>query len=327
MNRAALLALTLCACGGVNPAVREARPLGEDLVALVPSGAELVVDVDVVQLRNWDATDRVLALLPPSAQARLEKLGKHWLNDIDAAAFAAWRGERGSETLLIIRGDVDDVHLAALLDAPATRRELGGRALVEAGGEAVLRLGPRLIVWSSPVEVRRVAEVVRGDLEGVRDARADGPLRDALAKAPSAKRGRPAVIGAGLGGPFLNARLEAAGVSGRTPAWLAFALAVGDGVDAVLVLGQHSVDDANGLRDELDRGLRDLKQRPLVRLFHLEGAFDLVFAVRDRELRIAYRLPGFRLEAFLQRMEQGRRALETMKPPAPVVPAPAAAAK
>ncbi len=323
MSRAALViavAVVVWAalgCGGTSTAVREARPLGEDLVALVPSGAELVLEVDVAQLRNWDETERILTLLPPVAQARLAKLGKHWINDIDAAAFAAWRGERGSESLLLVRGDLDDKHLAALLESEPTQTELAGRTLLEAGGEAVLRLGPRLSVWSSAVEVRRVAEVIRGDLEGIRDARADAPLREALAKAPSAKHGRPAVLGAGLGGPFLNERLEGAGISGRTPAWFAFALAVGDGLDAVLVLGQRSIDDARGLRDELDRNLRDLKQRPLVRLFHLEGAFDLVFAVREKELRVAYRLPGSRLDAFLARMDEGRRALESMKPAKP----------
>ena len=306
--------LAFAGCGTSQAAVRADRPLGEDLVALVPSGAELIIDVDVQQLRTWDATERILAMLPPAAKERLERLGPHWLNDIDAAVVAAWHGDRGSESLLLLRGDLDDEHLAALLDPKASRTELAGRALFEANGQSVLRLASRLCVVGSPVDVRQVAEVIRGDLMGVRDARADQPLRDALARAPSAKHGRPAIVGAALGGTLLNERLESVNLGGRTPRWAAFAVAVGDGLDAVLILGQRSVDDATGLRDELDHTLRDLKQRPIVRILKLGAAFDLAFAVKDKELHIAYRLAGNSLDAFLARMDQGKQALETMRP-------------
>jgi hypothetical protein len=303
--------LGLWGCGGSLPASAVPRPIGEDLVALLPSGAELVVDVDLQQLRTWDEIDRVLALLPPAGRARLEQLGPHWMNDLDALALAAWRSENLTQSVLLLRGDLDDKRIPALLAGEAQRGEIDGRTSFQSGDEVALRLGRRLLVVASPVEVRRVAEIVRGEAEGVRDARADRPLRDALGKAPTARTGRAAVIGAAIAGPLMNERFEAAGLAGARPAKAAFAVAVGDGVDAVLVLSLPSVPEATALRQDLDHGLRDLRARPIIRMLGLQDAFDFVSAVRDRDLRIAYRIPGQRLARFLDRLDRAKQAVES----------------
>jgi len=289
----------------------------------VPTGAELVLDLDVQQLRLWDATERLLALLPPAATARLALIGPHWLNEIDGLVVAAWRGPHGDESLALLRGDLDDEKLPALLDGEGERSELYGRALYTAGSQAILRLAPRVVALGSAVEVRRVADVVRGDLQGVREAKADKALREALARAPSAKTGRPALLGGAIGGPLLNERLDAIGGGGRKPAWAAIAIAVGDGVDVVLSLGLPTPADAVALRLELDRALRDLRARPLVRLLGLGDLFDIASRARERELRLAYRISGAQLDGFFLRMDKGRRALEAMKP-APAAPPSAA---
>ena len=56
-------------------AARRARadrgPIDEDLLALLPSGADAVVDVDMEQLRSWPPARRFLELLPREARARL----------------------------------------------------------------------------------------------------------------------------------------------------------------------------------------------------------------------------------------------------------------
>ena len=289
------------------------RPFGEDLVAIVPTGAELVIDVDVQQLRSWDAMSRVLGLLPPAAQARLAKLGEHWENEIDALVLASWRGERGTDSVLILRGDLDDDHLAAFLDGTPKRSTMAGKTLFETPTESVLRLAPRVIVVASPVDVRRVADVVKGDLPDVRVASADKLLRAALERAPTAKSGRPAVIGAAIGGPLLAERMRGAGLPEHPPRWATFALAVGDGLDAVLGLGLATSDDATGLRDNLEKTLQDLRYRPVIRMLHLEDLFNLALKVKDKELRIAYRVSSTQLDAFLSRMDAGKRALEQMK--------------
>ncbi len=320
MRALALLGLsTALACGGSMPPSAVPRPVGEDLLALVPSGAELVVDLDLLQVRSWDETERLLQLLPPAAKARLDRLGPQWLGDLDALALASWRGTSGAATVLVLRGDLDDTKLPGLLEAEAVRSTLDGHTMYEASGEAVIRLAPRLVAVGSPVEVRRVLEVSRAESQGLRDARGDAALRDALQHAPSAKIGRPALLGAAIGGPLLNERLASAGFARSAPQWAAFAIALGDGVDAVVVLGLSTPAEATSLRTELDRSLRDLRTRPVVRLLHLEAAFDWVSVARDRQLRVAYRLPGEKLAAVLAQLDKGRRALDAMKaqPPAP----------
>jgi hypothetical protein len=313
----ALALLGLSACGGSLPASAVARPIGEDLVALMPSGVELLVDVDLQQLRTWDEIERVLGLLPPAGRARLERLGPRWMNDLDALVWGAWRSESRTQSVLLLRGDLDDARVPALLDGDAQRGEIDGRTSFQSGEEVALRLGRRLLAVASPVDVRRVAEIMRGEAEGLRDARADRPLREALAKAPTGRTGRPAVIGAAIAGPLMSERFEAAGLAGRSPARAAFAVAVGDGVDAVVALSLASIPEATALRQDLDHALRDLRARPMIRMLGLQDAFDFVSVVRDRDLRVAYRLSGARLASFLDRLDRARKAVEGAPPTPP----------
>ena len=317
---AIVLAIALGACSPGLPPSAMPRPVGEDLLGLVPSGAELVVDVDVQQLRTWDEIERVLALLPPAGRERLEKLGPHWMGDIDEIVVGAWRSESRTQSVMVMRCELDDTKLPALLDGTVTRGEMGGHVMFQAGLEAAVRIGPRLVAVGSPVEIRRVTEVARGEEHGFREARGDRLLREALGKAPGARSGKPALIGAAVSGPLLTDRFEAAGLAGRGPGSVAFALAVGDGIDAVVILALGSPAEAVSLRGELDRALRDLKERPIIRILGLQGALELVSVVRDRDLRIAYRLAGGRLSGYVDRLDHAKKALEAARatPPADV---------
>jgi len=226
---------------------------------------------------------------------------------------------------MVMRCELDDTKLPALLDGTVTRGDMNGHVMFQAGLEAAVRIGPRLVAVGSPVEIRRVTEVARGDEQGFREARGDRLLREALGKAPGARSGKPALIGAVVSGPLLSDRYEAAGLAGRGPASVAFALAVGDGIDAVLVLALGSPAEAVSLRGELDRALRDLKQRPIIRILGLEGALELAAVVRDHDLRIAYRLPGGRLSGYVDRLDHAKKALEAARAaPKPATEAPPA---
>jgi hypothetical protein len=313
-----LCAIALGACGGGLPASAVPRPIGEDLVALLPTGCELVVDVDLLQLRNWDEMERVLGLLPPTGRARLDRLGPHWMNELDGLALGMWRSDSRTQSVLVLRGDLDDTKMAALLDSDATPGQLEGRAMWKSAEGVALRIGKRLIVVGAEVEARRVEEIVRGDAQGLRDTRADRAIREALAKAPSARSGRPAVIGGIIGGPLLNDRYEAAGFSGRGPGAAAFAVAVGDGIDAVLVLSLGSPAEASSLRADFERSLRELRARPIIRILGLQNAFDVATVVREQDLRVAYRVPGDRLAGFLDRLDQAKKIYEANRaaPPA-----------
>jgi hypothetical protein len=302
--------VALGACGGGLPASAVARPVGEDLVALLPAGCELVVDVDLLQLRNWDEMERVLGLLPPTGRARLDRLGPHWLNELDALALGMWRNDSRTQSVIVLRGDLDDTKMAALLDGDATPGQLEGRAMWKSANEVALRIGKRLIVVGDEVEARRVEEIVRGDAQGLRDTKSDRAIRDAIAKAPTARTGRPAVIGGLIGGPLLGDRYDAAGFKGRAPNAAAFAIAVGDGVDAVLILALGSPAEAASLRADFERSLRELRSRPIIRILGLQNAFDVASVVRGQDLRVAYRVAGDRLAGFLDRLDQAKKIYE-----------------
>src|SRR4051812_42139032 len=93
MRRMALVLLMAAGCGGSMHAGSSAtdRPIGEDLLALVPSGADAIVDVDVTQLDSWPIARRLLALMPPEGRARVEQLGDDPLAQVNGLAVAIYK--------------------------------------------------------------------------------------------------------------------------------------------------------------------------------------------------------------------------------------------
>jgi hypothetical protein len=311
-------------CGATTRAPATPRPLGEDLLALVPAGAEVVLDVDVEQLRVWDPARRLFLLLPDAARARLVKLGGDPLKDVDAVVVGiAQAGASDSAATTLIRGDLD---LGAARGALGLdeEQEYHGKRLFESAGEsggALAQLGPRLYSFGSRVDVRRAVDLALGDGESLRTARTDQAAREALARAPTAKVGRPALVAAFVGTDPLKARITAAGLPAEDFRWLALSLAVGDGLDVGAVASLPGPAEAGDLIQRARRELALLAGRPLVRLTGLTWLIDpVVLVAREGEVHLAYRLAEERVDRLIARLESLSATARAQVPPKAQVP-------
>jgi hypothetical protein len=302
--RALALAAALAAgCAGSSTgAPTMTRPIDEDLLALLPSGADLLVDVDVEQLRDWPPSQTLMAALPPDARARLERLGIASLGDVDAVVTAAsGAGTPAARTTTIVRGDIDLERAARGLGEGATALEYRGAPLYERGDDAVARLSKRLTAFGGRAEVRRAIDLARGEGESVRTSRGDRALITALGRAPTAKVGRPAIMTALVLDdrlrerlPFLSPELE----------WLAASFAVGDGFDLIAILGTRGEAEARTLYASTKSAIESLRQRTTVRLLGLRTYLEKIDLVgRDNEVHLGYRLPELKVEQAVRKIE------------------------
>jgi len=298
----ALCALVLIGCAS-GPATRgpEVRPIDEDMLQLLPSGADAVVDVDMEQVRTWPAARRFFGLLPADTREQLTKMGVNpWL-DLDGMVLSLSGLGSGEPTpTLLLRGDLDSDKMAAALGAQPTeyrRAQIG-----EAGTRALVRLSPRIVAYGTPADVRRVIDLVRGEGQSVRAA--DRELVQAFARAPSAKSGRPAVIAALVPTDAMRDRLRSDELPGADYQWLTFVLAVGDGFDFEIIGKTKSANEAGGLAAGAKASLSQLRARPAVRLLGLQPYLeDVVVVDRDDEVRLVYRLAESRVDRMLGDLE------------------------
>lgn len=299
----ALAAVWLTACA-TGPGVL--RPLDEDLVALQPTDRELVVDIDLAQLRNWHLGEVVKELVYrrlPVPAAIKETL---WQADSIAIGVRGLGDWQTADVLVIVKGEPplpkppDDAaglrtraHLVATSAASAPGVDGVPR------GVDVVRLGARLYAMAPPDELDRLIERVdRHRLGGPGDA-----LREVLQLAPSGKYGRPAVrLAARLPGEVRQRIAEALPAIASTDD-VALALAVADGFDLGMVLRMRSESDAKSGAEELRRELQRLADRPIVTMMNLGPLLEpLRTGRRESDLHIAYRLPRRQAEMLFERV-------------------------
>ncbi|MSP62054.1 MAG: hypothetical protein EXR72_17320 [Myxococcales bacterium] len=302
----AALALLIAGCGGSQRREAERpRAIDEDLVGLLPSGAEAVLDVDVAQLRAWAMTARLRAALPEGTRARIDGLGFDPIADLDlAAAAVTGAGSDGIEVTWLLRGRTDIARVRTALaraEEPLLEVEYHGIRMWEGDGRACASITARTVAVGSRTEVRRVIDVALGNEAGLQG---DG-LAALLPRAPAAKSGRPAVIAALHPPAPLRERLAAAGVAIDLIHWVVVAIAVGDGIDIGLVAGARDAAGANDLTARMRLRLDDLKAQPLVRLLGLAPFLDVIrLATKRDELHGALRLDQARLDRLLVRLER-----------------------
>jgi hypothetical protein len=305
-------------CGGSMHPTSAAleRPVGEDLPALLPSGADAVLDIDIGQLDGWPTARRLLALMPAEGRARIERLGDDPLAQLEALAVALYKaGTPEAETTVVARGKLDWDKVRASIDGGVEAEYHGAIVIDGPTSDAVARVTPSLFAFGSRVSVRRVCDVARHDDEGFRTAGGDQALRAALGHAPTAKLGRPAIMAALVPTPPLREKLR-----GERWEWLsdldwgALSFAVGDGFDVGVVAAAHGPLEAATLQKTVQRRASELKSQATVRLLGLTPFIEpFVVVAREREVHVAYRLPETRVDQLVTRLTQmqsfgGRKA-------------------
>jgi len=308
MKRWALALLLVAGCGpSMKGADAPVRPPDEDPIALLPSGADLIADLDVEQLRRWPATRRLMRLLPPMQQERLSKLGFDPLADVDNLyATVSGLGSAKPTSVLVLKGELDLDKLRAALGPPSevAAAEYREVAIAEGPDGAMARIAPKLVVLGSRADVRRVIDLSRGEGECVRVAAGDRLVARAFARAPTAKQGRPALM-LGLVPPAaLRDQLKREGLPGTEIEWLALSLAVGDGFDVGGMAGLAGPAEAESLAQSARAQLSEFAGRLAVRALGLKPFLDpIVLKTRENEVHYAYRLAAPTVEQMLSRLE------------------------
>ena len=229
-TRAALLVALGClgtACGfWQEPAVdspasaqvrRREGPDDSDLAALVPTGMETVIEVDMAALRRSPWTSA--ALPQPDARLRQQKaeaLGYDVTDDVDQIIYAVTEAGSGLPTLVIARGHVKTANVEAGFRARwpnVTVDAWRGLTILSSGENALASLSPRAFVSGPPDRVRAVIDrafgvgidVADDGVAGPGRAPGRGPLRRALLG--GAGRAAPALLVTVALGPAIRARI------------------------------------------------------------------------------------------------------------------------
>jgi hypothetical protein len=306
-RRLALVALAAAGCAGsVRPGPPPEAPIGDDVVALLPSVADAVVDIDVAQLNGWPTARHNLGLLPPAGKERLARLGVDPLADVSALAIGLYRaGAPDAETTMVARGTLDWDKLRATVDG-GVETEYHGAALVDGAHDAVARVTPSVFAFGSRAAVRRVCDVAQKDDDGLRSATLDKPLRTALGRAPTAKLGRPAIMAALVPTPALRERMRKEDwASAAELDWIALSFAVGDGFDVGIIAGAHGEAEAATLAKAMKSRAHALTTQATVRLLGLVPFVKPFIVVsKDNEVHVAYRLAEARVDQLVGRLEQ-----------------------
>ena len=312
MRRAALaLALAVAGCGGSVPSSSTMpratdRPIGEDVLALVPAGADVVVDLDVAQLDSWPTARRLLALLPAEGRARVAKLGDDPIAQLSAVAAGIYKaGTPESESVVVVRGTLAWDKLKATIDG-GSDSDYHGSAIVDGSTEALGRITPSVFAFGTRALVRRVCDVAQKNDDGFRTAGVDAKLRTALGHAPTAKLGRPALMAAMVPTQPLRERLRAEKWDAAADLdWIAVSFAVGDGFDVGVVAGAQGPIEAETLQKMMKKRAGELKAQATVRLLGLGPYIDpFVVVAKDNEVHVAYRLGESRVDQLMTRLEQ-----------------------
>jgi hypothetical protein len=285
--------LLLSGCAGRVGDVHSPRPLGEDLLSLLPSGQELIVDVDMEQLRLWDPMRDLYGLLPKEGQKRFSQLGFDPLADVDALVLGVMQvGTSSSAVTTVVRGDLPEEALGRGLGEPVNESDYHGVKVFEGPeGMAAARLGSRLFAFGNAVEVRRVVDRSRGD--GSSSDKTDKQLQAAFARAPTAKVGRPAARVALVLTDPMRLELKNSELPATEATWVALSLAVGDGFDVGALLGFPGSAEAEEVVRAARRSLKKLDTRPLVRALGLVPILDkVVLLAKESEVHVAWRVAG-----------------------------------
>lgn len=326
-----------CSRGNIKNSLDRLSRSDADLVALLPRGLDAVLDVDVSGpsgLRQLASLDEILGFLPSGAMASLEQLCDHPTLQLEAVAVGiSGLGSPTPEVAIIVRGDLIKERIFA-----AVQRRSGQAASVEYHGVPVIEaapsptdsdptatarmpafdpahsaaaamLTPKTVVFGSRLSTRQVVDIFRGEEEG---ARSQTDLMAALARAPRARTGRPAMLVAALMPPPMRDQLRNLSLPelADNADFFSAALAVGDGLDLGVVVGYRSLAAANDAVRSLQQRTGELRRRPALVFIGLANFLEplqLVAAPKNArrnqpELHVAYRLPGEELAQLLTRV-------------------------
>jgi hypothetical protein len=200
-------------------AVPRSAPDDDDLLGVIPEGAETVIEVDVAQLRTSAWSQRLVAVRDDERVARTAAQGFDEIVDVDRAVFAVSEaavsapGVVGAPdreaaaasptTLTVVRGRFDTAQLGRAHDGWTATSWRGSRVWQQ-GDRALALLTARTLVLGEPPAVRAAIDCAWALAPDVRRG-AIGELRRALGGESDRA---PAVLAAALVTQAMRKRVE-----------------------------------------------------------------------------------------------------------------------
>ena len=284
-----------CAPGEITPAAApatattagRAAPDDDDLLGVIPDGAETVIEVDVAQLRA-SAWSRGLLAVPDAERAsKSEAQGFDEVTDVDRAVFAVSETAAGPATLSVAQGRFDPPRLDRALHDGWTRGSWRGSRIWERGDRAQALLTARTLITGEPAAVRTAIDCAWALAPDVRHTGVGQ-----LAREQSATGARPAVTAAAMVTEAMRKRVAS---QFELPAGLERAggrLALGAALDLELVGLLVNERQASDTAHNLEILLRDLRARRALAVFGITPFLSgVTVAPQGKRVRIHMVLP------------------------------------
>jgi hypothetical protein len=252
----------------LDPSARAQRPRDtpddRDLAALIPTGVDTVIEVDIGRLRQSPWTSGALAQQDQTLRRqKAEALGYDVTDDVDQMVYAVTAAGIQAPTLAITRGrfQMPTVEAAFRARWPGATADRWRNVLVLASGEnALASLTARTFVSGAPERVQAVIDRSLGVAPGDDDAGAGrGALRRDLLG--DSARAAPALMVTAALGPDMRKRIETAFALPPELTRLGARLDVGESLDLEALGLLTSREAAQALARQLTAQLNSLQVR------------------------------------------------------------------
>ena len=298
-----LAALLVASCAApslsgpsAGPAAARTAADDQDLWALAPAEAELLVWADMAQLRESAWTKAALDKTAREERAaRATARGFDEVDDVDRLLYATVPALREGASILVAQGRMDRERLSAAFrrQHPQTAvSDYRGVGVLAEAEEAIAFLTARTVVSGPRVAVRATIDCGFGLARSVASESWLSALQTVLREGRGASGRLPAMAAAVRVSPTMRAQLEAEMGEGGTLEQVAARLDLGRDLDLAVVGSVSTHQRARDLAARLSAALRDQRNRPLVFILGLQPIFDSVrFAARENRMEAKLRIP------------------------------------
>jgi hypothetical protein len=265
----------------------------DDLWALAPAEAELLVWADMAQLRESAWTKAALYRTAPEERtARTRSRGFDEVDDVDRLLYVTVPLLREGASILLAQGRLDRERLSEAFrrEHPrAATSDYRGAAVLAEGEEAIGFLTKRTVVSGLLVAVRASIDCGLGLARSAASESWLTALQNVLREGRGPSRRPPAVAAAVRLSPTMRAQIEADMGEGGTLEQVGARLDLGRDLDVAMagLLSTHQ--RAMDLAARLSAALREQRNRPLILILGLQSILDGV-RLGARENRVEGRL-------------------------------------
>ena len=289
------------------PAATRTAADDDDLWALAPAEAELMVWADMAQLRESAWTKAALLKTAPEERAaRAAERGFDEVDDVDRLLYVTVPTLREGASLLVAQGRMDRERLGAAfrrLHHHTAASDYRGAAVLAEGEEALAFLTKRTVVSGPLVAVRAAIDCGFGLARSAADESWLSTLQAVLRDSRGPSRRPPAVAAAVRVSPTMREQLAAEMGEGGTLEQVGARLDLGRDLDVTMVGLVSTRQQALDLAARVAEALREQRNRPLVFILGLQPILDSVrFATRENRVEGRLSIPEDQRAEIAERM-------------------------